>query len=91
MLNHLVCTLICRLCVSPPPVRSFARSQHRALSCYVLGAFRECEVTSLSLGGCRGVRNGWVRNLLENTPCGTFIVSLDLSGCSGLTDTYVFF
>ena len=79
-----------RLCVCPLPlrIRSPARSpQHRALSCYVLGAFRECEVTSLSLGGCRGVRNGWVRNLLGNTPCGEFIVSLDLSSCSGLTDT----
>lgn len=63
-------------------------TQHRALSCYTLGAFRDCEVTSLALGECRGVRNGWVRELLGATPCGRFIVTLDLSSCTGLTDTY---
>ncbi|CAN0208845.1 unnamed protein product [Pylaiella littoralis] len=62
-------------------------TKHRALSCYTLGAFRDCEVTSLALGECRGVRNGWVRELLGATPCGRFIVTLDLSGCTGLTDT----
>ncbi|CAM9121530.1 unnamed protein product [Scytosiphon promiscuus] len=62
-------------------------TQHRALSCYALRAFRDCEVTSLALGDCRGVRNGWVRELLGDTPCGRFIVKLDLSSCTGLTDT----
>lgn len=65
----------------------FGRSQHRALSCHALEAFRECEVTSLSLGGCRGVRNGWVKHLLADTRCGQFIVNLDLTNCAGLTDT----
>ncbi|CAN0553868.1 unnamed protein product, partial [Ectocarpus sp. 12 AP-2014] len=60
---------------------------HRALSSYALRAFRDCEVTSLTLGECRGVRNGWVRELLQATPCGRCIVTLDLSSCTGLTDT----
>ncbi|CAN0159865.1 unnamed protein product [Ascophyllum nodosum] len=62
-------------------------TQHQALSSYTLGAFRNCEVTRLSLGGCRGVRNGWVRRLLGDTPCGRSITWLDLSTCTGLTDT----
>ncbi|CAN0253369.1 unnamed protein product, partial [Ectocarpus sp. 13 AM-2016] len=62
-------------------------TQHRALSSYALRAFRDCEVTSLTLGECRGVRNGWVRELLQATPCGRCIVTLDLSSCTGLTDT----
>lgn len=43
----------------------------------------------MALGECRGVRNGWVRELLQATPCGRCIVTLDLSSCTGLTDTCV--
>ncbi|CAN0015631.1 unnamed protein product [Discosporangium mesarthrocarpum] len=62
-------------------------TKQNAISVPALHAFKSCEVTRLSLEGCRGVHNWWLSPLLQGTPLGKCLVHLNLSGCSSLSDS----